>query len=272
MLETPASEQDRFFQEADPASFKHVLEKAEEKGLDLSFESIKEIKAQIEEVKRSYFGTEKWMKSPNGLDTKLTEGQWITVRTKNFKKWFGDWESDPSNASKVIDKETKEPMLMYHASKKDFTEFKSQADIPPETERFLPPRHGIYFASNAEGANNFIRETEGGIIYQVFLNIRKPKYFSTKSLLRKFNSYIRDRGYYRLMDLLPDPTLKYRSVSETTKKKLGLQGFDGCIDVEDKQHEKGSWNGFYIIFSGVQAKSAIGNIGTFSSDSEDMAL
>ena len=32
------------------------------------------------------------MKAPNGKPTKLSESQWLQVRTKAFKKWFGDWE------------------------------------------------------------------------------------------------------------------------------------------------------------------------------------
>lgn len=34
-----------------------------------------------------------WMKAPNGAPTNLTEEQWVTVRTKAFKNWFGDWET-----------------------------------------------------------------------------------------------------------------------------------------------------------------------------------
>ncbi len=32
------------------------------------------------------------MKAPNGNPTKLNERQWLQVRTKAFKEWFGDWE------------------------------------------------------------------------------------------------------------------------------------------------------------------------------------
>lgn len=40
-------------------------------------------------------GTKKpgWMKAPNGQPTRLTERQWVQVRTDNFKRWFGDWEA-----------------------------------------------------------------------------------------------------------------------------------------------------------------------------------
>lgn len=33
-----------------------------------------------------------FMKAPNGKPTNLTERQWLQVRTKAFKDWFGDWE------------------------------------------------------------------------------------------------------------------------------------------------------------------------------------
>ena len=56
-----------------------------------------------------------YMKAPNGKASNLNERQWIQVRTKAFKDWFGDWENDPENASKVVD-ENGEPMVVYHGS------------------------------------------------------------------------------------------------------------------------------------------------------------
>ena len=35
-----------------------------------------------------------FMKAPNGKPTNLTEKQWVQVRTKAFKDWFGDWEEE----------------------------------------------------------------------------------------------------------------------------------------------------------------------------------
>ena len=35
-----------------------------------------------------------FMKAPNGKSTNLTEKQWVQVRTKAFKDWFGDWEKE----------------------------------------------------------------------------------------------------------------------------------------------------------------------------------
>jgi hypothetical protein len=52
-----------------------------------------EAQRQYDAVVQRYRGTPQWMKAPNGQPTKLTERQWVQVRTENFKQWFGDWEA-----------------------------------------------------------------------------------------------------------------------------------------------------------------------------------
>lgn len=52
------------------------------------FRKTKEEQSIIDKAKED--GT--YMKAPNGKPTNLTEKQWVQVRTKAFKKWFGDWE------------------------------------------------------------------------------------------------------------------------------------------------------------------------------------
>ncbi len=59
--------------------------------------------AEMAEVRRKYQGTDQWLKAPNGEDTNLTERQWLQVRTPSFKKWFGDWENDPSDLDSFSD-------------------------------------------------------------------------------------------------------------------------------------------------------------------------
>lgn len=49
--------------------------------------------SQVDAVRKQYEGTDSWMKAPNGLPSKLTELQWLQVRTPSFKNWFGDWEN-----------------------------------------------------------------------------------------------------------------------------------------------------------------------------------
>ena len=69
-------------------------------------------KARIREQARRD-GT--YLKAPNGQPSKLTADQWETVRTRQFKEWFGDWENEPENASKIVD-ENGEPMVVYHGT------------------------------------------------------------------------------------------------------------------------------------------------------------
>ena len=54
--------------------------------------------------------------APNGKVSNLTEKQYAQVRTKAFKDWFGDWENNPSQASKVVD-ENGEPLVVYHGNR-----------------------------------------------------------------------------------------------------------------------------------------------------------
>ena len=61
--------------------------------------------------------------APNGKPSNLTPEQYRLVRTPEFKEWFGDWEKayetgNYENVSKVIDKETKEPLVLWHFAKR----------------------------------------------------------------------------------------------------------------------------------------------------------
>lgn len=53
--------------------------------------------------------------APNDKPSNLPERLYAQVRTKEFKDWFGDWQNDPKNASKVVD-DNGEPRIVYHGS------------------------------------------------------------------------------------------------------------------------------------------------------------
>lgn len=55
--------------------------------------------------------------------TELNEQQWYQVRSPQFKAWFGDWETDPANASKIINPRTGEPLVVYHGTAGKFEAF-----------------------------------------------------------------------------------------------------------------------------------------------------
>jgi len=48
---------------------------------------------QLTETERTYGGREAYDRAKAAGKTKLTYGQWVQVRTPNFKNWFGDWEA-----------------------------------------------------------------------------------------------------------------------------------------------------------------------------------
>ncbi len=49
-------------------------------------------RAEMSEIKRKAQADGTFMLAPNGKPTNLTERQWLQVRTRAFKEWFGDWE------------------------------------------------------------------------------------------------------------------------------------------------------------------------------------
>ena len=71
-----------------------AMDEVEEKIEEMPEGTAKEdaVEAQKEAVRQKYQGTDMWMKAPNGQPTKLTEEQWLFVRTPAFKAQFGDWE------------------------------------------------------------------------------------------------------------------------------------------------------------------------------------
>lgn len=83
-----------------------------------------EMKDILNNAKRDEEGN---LLAPNGKISNLNERQYLHVRTKEFKEWFGDWENNPSKASKVVD-ENGEPMVVYHGRSKNITEFKSGSE------------------------------------------------------------------------------------------------------------------------------------------------
>lgn len=50
-----------------------------------------DVQAEMAEIKERTKADGTFMKAPNGKNTYLTEEQWLMVRTKNFRRWFGDW-------------------------------------------------------------------------------------------------------------------------------------------------------------------------------------
>jgi hypothetical protein len=165
-------------------------------GSDIRFsrERLEAAAGEYKAVEEKYKGTPQWMKAPNGNRTKLTERQWVQVRTPAFKSWFGDWErfaadgksvwyDEKGEVSKVVD-ENGEPLVVYHGTGEGgFMAF----DRPGGSRR---GDLGI-FTTNDEGmASSYVRrnrtrrvveptdEPQAGDqpgIYALFVNIRSAE-------------------------------------------------------------------------------------------------
>lgn len=116
--------------------------------------------------------------APNGKPSNLTPEQYNLVRTPEFKAWFGDWENDPKNASKVVD-DNGEPLVCYHGTEMTFSVFDKSSIGSASGE---PNQgNGFYFTSdylNAKSYADYYSNTSGGefpsIVLACFLKANNP--------------------------------------------------------------------------------------------------
>lgn len=183
-----------------------------------------------------------YMKAPNGNPTNLNEKQWVQVRTKAFKEWFGDWENNPEDASKVID-ENGEPRVVYHGTYADFNAFDEShlgdvTNLNATNEDWAKTSHiGFWFNNNKIG---FYTKHK-----PVFLNVRNPLEFAS------MESLVDEMSYYD---------------SGEDFKRSNSDGYDSVIVLEDEEMGGRS----YSVFNDNQIKSATENNGGFSSHNDDI--
>ena len=112
--------------------------------------------------------------APNGKSSNLTPEQYKLVRTTAFKAWFGDWENDFANASKVID-ENGEPLVVEHKTNSEFYIFdKNKSGTKSDYGYF---GKGFYFSPKGKGSKSY-----GDRIMYCFLNLKNPKYIKSYEL------------------------------------------------------------------------------------------
>lgn len=63
---------------------------------------------EMQSIKEKTEANGTFMLAPNGEPSKLNERQWLQVRTKAFKKWFGDWEK----AARIEKLRKSEPVVL----------------------------------------------------------------------------------------------------------------------------------------------------------------
>ena len=177
----------------------------------------------------------KQLLAPNGKPSNLTPKQYKLVRTPAFKKWFGDWENDPTNASKVVDTNG-EPLEVYHGTEYEFNIFDG----------------GAYFTDDYMNADGY---ASGENVFQTFLNIKKPLIFNANR--RKWDNL----------------NSKYGSSTQEIVSNLDEKKYDGVIfkNINDNWFDdKGSPQNVYYAINPNQIKLADESNTTFDGNNPDI--
>ena len=175
----------------------------------------------------------------NGRKYSLSGG--AQTHTENFKRWFGDWENDPENASKVVDENGRPKVVLHGTPNKDFFAFDSDKAGSGTDAGWLG--RGFYFYGNApEYASQYAGKS--GRVLKVYLDIKNPYYASVE----EFN---------RLAEA-NDPEL-----SKQFREQLEEEGYDGV-------YYNGDLNEEWVAFRPEQIKSATDNNGEFSRENPDI--
>jgi len=180
--------------------------------------------------------------APNGKPSKLTPEQWHLVRTPEFKAWFGDWENDADNASKVVDSNG-EPLVVYHGTSTDFTIFKL------EKPTIAAYGQGFYFTNDKNFASNYARG-ENSKILSLFLKIIKVFDIYEDEFPKEYEKY--------------SEMSNNKGLSRDFTNKLISQGYDGV-------HAKNKYNeNELVVFNPEQIKLADGTNTTFDAGNPDI--
>jgi 8-oxo-dGTP pyrophosphatase MutT (NUDIX family) len=175
--------------------------------------------------------------APNGKPSRLNEEQYELVRKPEFKAWFGDWENESTNASKVVDSNG-EPLPVYHGT---------------NAEPFVVFDGGSFFTDDYMNAEGY---ASGEMVYEVFLNIKNPL-------------IINARG--RKWDNLKN---KYGNSTGDIVGQLDMNKYDGVIfnNINDNwfDDEMGDTQNVYFSINSNQIKLADGTNTTFDSNNPDI--
>ena len=197
-------------------------------------------------------------------------GEKLYIRTQNFKDWFGDWENDPENSSKVVD-ENGEPMVVYHGTNSDFTEFDILQSGKTTNNKGIFG-NGFYLSNSNKLASQYIGKgrpnyTEGvGGIMPLYANIRNPFYWNGKDAVKT----ARELGFpqSRIQKGKMLPLTEEKQILKFTQS-LKNAGYDGVVYEYDANDDGTHWQEI-VAFSPNQIKSATSNNGDFSAANNDI--
>lgn len=205
--------------------------------------------------------------APNGKPSNLTHEQWHLVRTKAFKKWFGDWENDPKSASKIVD-ENGEPLVVYHG-----TYVENPFYVFDFNKADLGFHFGTYEQANDRSETKPFFANRKSIINPFFLNIKTLFYAS-------------DIGEWEYPQRYIDMLVSDNIITESEAKKNGfyrayerednkrirdfiIRKYDDEVGFAYNNKHEGEGES-YIVLSESQIKLADGSNITFDKKSDDI--
>lgn len=167
------------------------------------------------------------------LDSKINMSVKNVTESQQFKRWFGDWQNHPENASKVVN-EDGTPKVVYHGTNAEFNTFQQE--------------NGAYFFSESRDyAESMADERRGNRIIEAYLKMKNP--YTVKLSPEQFTDNIAEA-----------PFIRYAKE----------HGHDGVIFEYDGSKEDLAYDKFYVVFDSAQIKSATDNIGTFDKTNPDI--
>jgi len=254
-------------------------------------------KAAGKKVKKAYVQDDDLLKyenggliAPNGKPSNLTPEQYKLVRTKAFKEWFGDWENDPANASKVVD-ENGEPMILYRGNLVNQEKLGYTFNLG---ENFLKKQSGntfgFFFTNKIDIAKKYMLvdhfdEIRGGSLTEVFIKSNKIldlKDFDLKISQNSFVEGLIQKGIIfdnelekRILDFDPytyeywgNNVFDYFDVFPELRNLFIKNGFTSVVFYEMSRNY--SKYQVYVAFNSNQIKLADGTNTTFDGSNPDI--
>jgi hypothetical protein len=223
------------------------------------FQSIKSALTKVESPEQIFGKVEKGELKAGAREAKGEAKSLRDRATANFLRWFGD--------SKVVD-EKGEPLVVYHGSKADITEF--------DPSKGAAGNQGLFFTTDLALANIYAK---GSAVYPVYISMKNPlilqgdERFDPQGIKGKIAKLLFPEKYkkaekeQRVKDLLFDKNAG-RLFSKQDVELLRREGYDGVITMN--AYPKGSDIQVIVAFRPEQIKSAIGNNGDYSLTNADI--
>ena len=175
------------------------------------------------------------------------------TQSQQFKRWFGDWQNDPANASKVVNADGT-PKVVYHGTNAEFTVF----DLSKSGRNYGETSEGLFFFTNKRSgyqdsaldyAKAAARNGGEATVGEYYLDIKNP--------LRLYSD-----GYFT-------PTAYFdQNAQDIYEKYLSVGNYDGII-IENR-NKSADDSIIYMLDNPNQIKSATDNVGTFDGSNPDI--